>query len=303
MGGNVSLPKTQTATLGFNGSARLNSATLNGATAGTYTYNGLEQRAVKTAGGATTDLLYDPSGHVLAEANDATGTMLREYIWMDDLPVAMVDDTGASPVIYYIHADQLGKPQKLTNSSANIVWDGVFDPFGNVTSLTGTVTNNLRFPGQYYDAETQLSQNWNRDYDPTIGRYVESDPLGLLSGVNTYAYVGSNPLRYLDWRGLSSSDDAKRRCKRNDCIDRCSDLALPTSDYGVAFRRCVDTCMGLNRWPEWAKYFPEDEQPETPPTPQNNSRNVTGAALGAAAGVGLTWATIEAIAAGFAVAF
>ena len=155
----------------------------------------------------------------LAEANDATGTMLREYVWMDDLPVAMVDDTGSSPVVYYIHTDQVGMPQKATDASANVVWDGVFDPFGNAVTTTGAnwgtglwggftwepgsrVTLPLRFPGQYADVETALNQNWFRDYDPTIGRYVESDPIGLNGGINTYDYVGANSLVFSDPSGL-----------------------------------------------------------------------------------------------------
>jgi RHS repeat-associated protein len=67
-----------------------------------------------------------------------------------------------------------------------------------------TFAYNLRFPGQYYQAETGLNQNYNRDYDPLVGRYVESDPIGLRGGINTYSYVGDNPLWYFDPFGLSS---------------------------------------------------------------------------------------------------
>ncbi|HSC19360.1 MAG TPA: RHS repeat-associated core domain-containing protein [Rhizomicrobium sp.] len=186
----------------YNQTGRLASATLNGSTVGTYLVNGLEQRVVKSLSTANrTHYVYDRLGHLLAEANGITGATLKEYIWLDDLPVAMVDSTGASPVIYYIHTDQLGAPQKLTDGSMNVVWDGVFDPFGNPTSITGSVTMNLRFPGQYFDAETGLHQNWNRDYDPTIGRYVESDPIDLDGGINPYSYALGNPLRRTDRDG------------------------------------------------------------------------------------------------------
>jgi RHS repeat-associated protein len=136
------------------------------------------------------------------------------------VPVAMVDDTGASPVTYYIHTDQLGTPQKMTDGSANIVWDNLSDPFGNAAATQGTnwgaanwgdfdwamtmlSLSNLRFPGQYFDGETGLHQNWNRDYDPTIGRYAQSDPIGVIGGINLYEYAEGNPLGYFDSTGLN----------------------------------------------------------------------------------------------------
>ena len=60
----------------------------------------------------------------------------------------------------------------------------------------------LVLPGQYYDQETGLHYNYFRDYDPGTGRYIESDPIGLRGGINTYAYTNSNPLRYTDHLGL-----------------------------------------------------------------------------------------------------
>lgn len=169
-------------------------------TAGTYLYNAFRQRVQKVVGATTTQFVYDQAGHLIEET-DGSGTAQKEYIWLDDMPVAMVDDTGASPVLYYIHTDQLGTPQKLTDGSMNVVWDGVFDPFGNPASGASLALTNLRFPGQYFDAEVALNQNWNRDYDPTTGRYIQSDPLGLAGGVNSYAYVDGDPISESDFEG------------------------------------------------------------------------------------------------------
>ena len=178
---------------------------------------------------ATTQFVFDRFGHLLEEAS-ASGVAQKEYIWLDDLPVAMVDDSGSSPVLYFIHTDQLGTPQKITDGNANVVWEGLYNPFGNMITITGAnwgtgvwgsfnwapttppvTATNLRFPGQYADAETGLNQNWNRDYDPTIGRYVESDPIGLNGGVDAYVYSLNNPTNSTDPFGLCP-DTSGRAC-------------------------------------------------------------------------------------------
>ncbi|WP_143557434.1 RHS repeat-associated core domain-containing protein, partial [Snodgrassella alvi] len=81
-------------------------------------------------------------------------------------------------------------------------WKINSDAFGNSElDANNQITMNLRFAGQYYDAETGLSYNYFRDYDAKTGRYIQSDPIGLAGGINTYGYVGGNPLVYSDPTG------------------------------------------------------------------------------------------------------
>lgn len=79
------------------------------------------------------------------------------------------------------------------------VWEASYLPFGGVHASTGGI--DLRFPGQWFQLESGLHQNWMRDYDPTTGRYIQADPLGLVDGASVYGYALQNPGRYTDLRG------------------------------------------------------------------------------------------------------
>ena len=108
-----------------------------------------------------------------------------------------------------IHNDHLATPQNLTDNSGTVVWAADYKPFGEVTiDPSSTITNNLRFPGQYYDVETRLNYNYARDYNPMIGRYVEADPVGIKRGKNhLFVYVGNNPVKRKDPLGLDDLSD------------------------------------------------------------------------------------------------
>jgi RHS repeat-associated protein len=117
--------------------------------------------------------------------------------------------------IYPIYSDHLNTPRLITDATNRTVWEWPVDTFGagvaneNPSGL-GTFAFNLRLPGQYYDAETGLHYNYFRDYDPGVGRYVESDPIGLKGGVNLYLYVSASPVRWSDPYGLEGGGFATR---------------------------------------------------------------------------------------------
>jgi len=112
----------------------------------------------------------------------------------------------AIETLYYFQNDQLGTPQVMTDENQTVVWQADYKPFGETTITVAAIENNLRFPGQYYDSESGLNYNYFRDYDPSVGRYTESDPIGLAGGINTYGYVGGNPVGFVDPDGLAPGD-------------------------------------------------------------------------------------------------
>jgi RHS repeat-associated protein len=169
-----------------------------GVTKGEYTYNGNGQRVKKIVNGTATIFHYSPSGQIIGES-DSAGIIITEYVYLNGQPLAKMEGMNT----YYYHNDHLATPQKMTDSSGTVVWSADYKPFGEATVAISTITNNFRFPGQYYDAETGLHQNFFRDYNFSIGRYIESDPIGTKYGVNLlYAYVKNNPITYIDPKGL-----------------------------------------------------------------------------------------------------
>ena len=130
------------------------------------------------------------------------GRVLREYVWLGQEPVAL-REYELRPGLYYYINDHLGTPQRLITGEGTVVWQAAALPFGRTQVQLGTVQNNLRFPGQYYDAETGLHYNWNRYYDPETGRYLSPDPIGLEGGLNLYAYMENDPVNWSDPWGLS----------------------------------------------------------------------------------------------------
>lgn len=194
-------------TYGYDGRGRLVTVT-NGAATNQYLIDGLGQRVSKSGSqvaGGRNWFVYDEAGHLIGEYG-ASGAVIIETVWLDSMPVGALKPGAVS----YVYPDHLGAPWTIASQSSTTVWAWNRDPFGN-GAPTGSFAYNLRFPGQYFDKETGLFYNYYRDYDPSTGRYVQSDPLGLAGGINTYAYVGGNPLKYADQKGLQVWQPALER--------------------------------------------------------------------------------------------
>ncbi|MEP5764318.1 MAG: RHS repeat-associated core domain-containing protein [Halieaceae bacterium] len=131
------------------------------------------------------------------------------YVVADGIRIRWADTAAnqarlasAGSQLVYFHNDHLGTPQLITDQNQQVVWQGDYLPFGEVEQAVSTIDNPIRFPGQYYDQETGLHYNYFRDYDPSLGWYVQSDPIGLTGGLNTYGYSYQNPIRFTDPFGL-----------------------------------------------------------------------------------------------------
>ncbi len=166
-----------------------------------YTYDAFGHRLVKL-GSATTIFQYDQSGDLLEQA-ESTGAPQVDYIYLNGRPVATIQSSNNQVV--FLHDDHLGTPQAATGSSQSVVWSATYQPFGYTSTRAGTIVQNLRLPGQEFEIETGWNHNGFRDYASTLGRYLQSDPIGLGGGLNTYAYVLNNPLAGLDRFGLNTT--------------------------------------------------------------------------------------------------
>jgi len=152
--------------------------------------------------------------------------------------------------LFYVHTDHLNTPNKVSTPSDNkLRWRRDVTPFGvgspnqNPEGL-GVFVYNLRAPGQLSDPESGLFYNYYRDYDPSTGRYIESDPIGLVGGVNTYAYVVGNPVAFIDPNGLEL---LWPNPSRNTVIcDGTGSMITQLQPMSPLNEKCISDCMMLH---------------------------------------------------------
>ncbi|WP_423600355.1 RHS repeat domain-containing protein [Roseateles sp. MS654] len=207
-----------------------------------YSYDAGGQRIRKNNGSQNTHFVYDQSGQLLGQYAGTAPS--QEFVWLGDIPVAVLNGAAAEPEVLYVYSDHLNAPRVVVDKNSATRWRWISEPFGTTApeeapAGLAPVTLNLRFPGQYFDKESGLSYNYFRDYDGTTGRYVQSDPIGLEGGINTYAYVEGSPLSYVDPNGL-----VVQLCRRPVNIDWVGDASAYLPNHNWIRTDTIEAGMG-----------------------------------------------------------
>jgi RHS repeat-associated protein len=211
------LPGGGTVTLTYDGHARLTSYAATGAPGQAMTYNGFDERTrivTTPAGGGAADtrhFAYDQHHRLIGEYGATTADLRAEHIWLlpelggaspfggDDglggyMPLAVLTTAGGATAIHWVQGNHLGTPVAVTDASGAVV-----TPSGY--SMAG-------FPGQVRQ-HAELYYNYYRDYDVSLGRYVQADPIGLDGDANPFLYAAADPLGSMDANGLRARREGR----------------------------------------------------------------------------------------------
>ena len=219
--GNLTSDGTYTYTYDNEGSGRI--VTVSGSRQGavSYKYDPLGRRYSKTVGGTTTVYLRGDGGREVGEYS-SSGTLLRRLFYAAG-SVAPYGAMGVGSSLTYLHPDALGSVVATTDQSGNVTWRGSYLPWGESLS-TNLPTSGFGYAGYRYDPETNLYYANARYYSPTLGRFLEPDPIGQDGGINIYAYTGNDPINFTDPLGLcagagcGNANPATQLIPQNDAI-------------------------------------------------------------------------------------
>jgi len=200
-------------TFTYSDANRMNAVKQGSAVLESYVYNHRGERVLRTpAGGEAQITLYDEAGQWLGNYS-AAGQAQQQAIWLDNYPVALIGAPGAGvPELVYIQPDHLGTPRVVIDPVRDIAiweWSNKSEVFGNQIPSADPDGDGvafelaLRFPGQQATDASGLFYNYQREYDPAVGRYAQSDPVGLAAGSSTYLYASANPPISTDVLGLA----------------------------------------------------------------------------------------------------
>ena len=172
------------------------------------TYDAFGRRIVKTGPASSTTLYtYDQDDRLIEETNAG---YITDYIYANGVLVA--DWQPSVHHLSFVHTDRIGVPIAATSMTDQVTWQMTYLPYGGAQTLSGSIVNNIRFPGQYQDLGTYFNYNASREYFPGLGRYIEADPIGLAGGMNPYLYANANPAKFTDRRGTKCDGLFKLNC-------------------------------------------------------------------------------------------
>jgi len=199
---------------------------------GYYAYDGLGRRVESKEGSSTTFYAYAGTETL---ADEYSSTPANDYIYADGLRIARVNGGQSSPTITYFHTDALGSTRLVTSSSRSILFSDCYLPYGQDNSISGSET--YRFTGKPVSQPTGLYYEYSRWYDPSIGRFISTDPMpGHRSNpqsLNRYIYVQNSPLNNVDPSGL-------------DCFSSLSSFGGCTGDF--LYSNTVGAAVNSYNW-------------------------------------------------------